>query len=380
MTLSKWVQKAVICGCGALAWSACGQADSKPSFDLEAIDNHTVRISWTNDSTGFILQESDSPSASARWSGVLQNPVLNGNNASVTRSLSGDWTRWFFRIRAKGVYPGLDYLNATQSPSGTWGDPNGTLARDTATVLDALGLYGQNINALGLGISGLYALATRNNDEAARKTAVLAAHGYDVGSLLTDLLASQGAAVQDATAIGYPGRGWGLAAGFGNSTIDTALVIRALNVSGRAAGLCSFRESVSAGSTSPAHPFAVPSGGNSIVLKIRNVTGATLRFLMTPPAGGAYYVDISPRTTVYDIVGFPFVAGTWNLQVQNSGAVSGSYIAEVGFNDASGFDSFRYSSALTYLALAQNADGGWGIAPGEDSQLMISAEVLRIAK
>ena len=175
----------------ALTWSVHGQTGSEPSFDLKVIDQQTVEMSWTNLAPGFIYQESESPSASARWKGVLQNPVLNGNKASVTRSLSGDWTRWFFRLRSKGASSGLDYLNATQSPDGTWGAPSGTRARDTATALDALALYGQNNAYYSQGLAGLLGLGALNNDFKARRAMTLAVAGFDTTTFLTDLLDSQ---------------------------------------------------------------------------------------------------------------------------------------------------------------------------------------------
>lgn len=373
-----WIGAVWLLALGGLAVAVHGQTTPVPPLDFEPIDENNVVVSWPDVAPGFILQESDSPAAAAVWRGVPQTPVASGGRLKVTRTIDSSTVRMFYRIRKKGGNPGIDYLVASQNGSGLWGDPARTQTRDSAAAVEALALYGQNNSAVGLGISGLYSQSTRNNDEAARKTVVLAGQGYDVSSLLTDLLASQGAAVQDSTALGYPGRGWGLASGFGNSTIDTALVLRALTAGARGAGLCSFRETVPAGSTTPPHAVSVPAGGNSFILRVRNVTGATLRFLLTPPGGGGdYYVDVNPRTTVVDIVGYPYLPGTWYLKAQNSSGSGASYIAEVGFNDASGFDSFRFTSALTYLALAQNADGGWGIAAGEDSHLMITAEVLR---
>lgn len=359
------------------AWRAESQTASAPPVEVEVMDDSTIVISWPDLAPGFILQESDSPGESAAWKGVLQSPVQSGGRMRVTRSIPSATTRWFYRIRAKGPKPGLDFLAASQNTSGTWGDPARTEIRDTAAAVEALGLYGQQNTTLGNGISGLWSRSPRNNDDASRKAIALLGQGYDASSLLADLLAGQNSGIQDSTALSYPGRGWGLAPGFGNSTIDTALVIRALCAAGRAAGLCVMRETVPAGTTTTPHSFNVPAGGNSIVLRIRNVTGATLRFLLTPPGGGSYYADVSPRTTVYDIVGFPYESGSWNLKVQNSSGLSASYTAEVGFNDAAGFDTFRFSTALSYLGLAQNVDGGWGIGKDEDNQFMITAEVLR---
>jgi hypothetical protein len=107
------------------------------------------------------------------------------------------------------------------------------------------------------------------------------------------------------------------------------------------------------------------------------VTGANIRVLLNVPGVGLLVTGaIAPGATPV-LVGFPAAAGTWTLQVENLGGASATCAAEVGFTGPDGFDYFRLTAPLTYLARSQNADGGWGIGPGEDSHLMITAEVLR---
>jgi hypothetical protein len=361
---------AIVCGTSS--------SEAQPPFDLSVIDEQTVVISWSNAPPGYILQGSDAPGTGARWKGVLLAPFVSGNTHSVTTTVSGDWTRWFFRLRPKGAFAGLDYLNAVQGSDGTWGSASITRTRDTAAALQALAQYGQTGPYVTQGASALNGLTAVNNDFEARRAVALIGAGSDASSIVTALLNSQNPALADGS-VAFPGAGWGLAGGFGNSTIDTALVLRALKSAGTLAGLAVFKETVPASGSSSPHPFTVASGGSGLFLKVRSVTGATLRFKMAPPSGGGgfYSADVSPRTTTLTIGPFPFEAGGWILTVQNLGGSAATYTAEVGFTSATGFDVFRNTTPLTYLGLAQNPDGGWGIDIGSDSQLMVTAEVLR---
>ncbi len=359
-------------------WLAQSQSLPVPAPEVQAVGPGTVEITWPDLTPGYILQESDSPAHSALWRGVLQDPVPGGGRMTVTRSLSDDTVRWFYRIRIKGANPGLDYLIATQSSSGAWGDPARTLSRDTAMALDALALYGQNNDAYYRGLSRLIGTRSLNYDETARKAVTLGSTGYDVSSLLTELLAGQGAEVNSPASPIFPGRGWGLHQAFGSNPLDTALVIRALKTGGMLRGLTVVNELVPAASTAQSHVFNVPAGAGSIWLKIRSVSGATLRFRLTPPGSTIYsYADVAPQTTTLNIGPFPSGEGDWTFAVQNLGGTAAAHTTEIGFTTSDGFDVFRCTSALMHLGLTQNADGGWGIARGEDSHLMITAEVLR---
>jgi Prenyltransferase and squalene oxidase repeat len=348
-----------------------------PPLDLRVLDPTTVQAIWPNLAPGFILQESETPNVDGIWNGILQNPVPSGGNLTVTRSLPPDFIRHFFRLRTKGAFPGLDYLVATQNPSGTWGSGGATDHLVTSAALQALSaFYGAN-NAISSGLSGISSLTVRNNDDLARGILALAGAGQNVDALLTDLLGAQNAEVTTETALGFPGNGWGLGKGFGNSTIDTALGLRAVLQAGLSAGLAVLKEPVPVGGSSPVHQFNVPPGATGMLLKIRSVTGATLRFNLTPPGSAPLFVDIAPRTTTINISPLPNTPGTWAFSVANQGGVAANYTAQIGFTDAAGLDSFRISNGLLYLGLSQNSDGGWGISSGEDSHLMITSEVLQ---
>jgi hypothetical protein len=270
----------------------------------------------------------------------------------------------------------LNFLTASQSSDGTWGDPEGTQFRDTAVVLDTLAILGQTGNAFDQGTAGIAILPARNNDDLARQTSNLANAGQDVSSLAGELLASQNPESSDPASLGYPGRGWGIAPGFGSSTLDTALALRGLQGTGAAGGLSVVGEEVPALRTSPQHPFELPTGATDFWLRVRSVTG-NARLHLTLPDSSGVYADVTPGGTPINIGPLPLNPGEWTLSVENQTAAPIVYSAELGFTDPGGFDVFRLTTALSYLGLTQNGDGGWGIAPGGDSHLMVTSEVLR---
>lgn len=271
---------------------------------------------------------------------------------------------------------GLAYLESSQAADGAWGDPAATQARDATVVVDTLALLGARSGVYLRGTAAVATLPSGNNDDLARATRSLSTRGLDVAATTQTLLAAQHEEVLDPSAPAFPGRGWGLAPGFGVTALDTALVLRALRGAGLPSGLSIVAAEVAASSTSSPHPFPVPAGAGNLYLKVRQLS-ATLRFTLTNPTGAAYFADVAPASTPITIGPFPISEGEWTLMVRNTGAGPATYTAEVGYTDADGFDSFRIATALTFLGLSQNPDGGWGIAPGGDSQLMVTAEVAR---
>src|SRR5205814_2011180 len=135
------------------------------------------------------------------------------------------------------------------------------------------------------------------------------------------------------------------------------------------------KEPLAASATSPPHSFVVPAGASNMVLLARQRTVA-IRISITFPNSSTSFVDLpagSPPITV----NFPISTGAFSMTARNNTSVAGTYSAEIGFTGSDGFDYFRATTPLSFLAAAQNADGGWGIAPGENSHLMITAEVAR---
>lgn len=283
---------------------------------------------------------------------------------------------WPLLVQAEPLQSGLSYLEGSQAPDGSWGNLDATYFRDTTVVVDTFSLLGIRADAYLAGAAAISTQATRNNDHLARQTFSLGEQGQDISLAIQALQDSQHNEIFDASALDFPGRGWGLASGFGVTTLDTALVLRTLRAAGVPSGLSVVGEEVPAAGQSTAHPFEVTAGSTDLILKVREISGQ-LRFTLTDPGGAGYFVDISPGSTPVNVGPFPMVAGTWNLSVDNFGTSPATYTAEAGFTDAEGFDVFSGATALTYLGLSQNPDGGWGIVAGGDSQLMVTAEVAR---
>lgn len=286
-------------------------------------------------------------------------------------SAIGPW-----QAAGQSVPAGLSYLSASQIPSGTWGDPQGSAFRDTTVVLDTLGALGQSSSAgYAQGIASLQGSTAPNYDYLSRQAVSLAAAGDNVGALTTPLLDAQEAEEFSSGLPSYPAGGWGAASGFATDSLDTALALRALRAAGFEAGLTVVDEQVAVGAMTPAHPFSFPAGASGLSIFVRATTGA-MRLFITIPAVGTGYVDLTPGNVPANIAGIPEQTGTYSLQVQNMDSVPISYSLEARFTTTDAFNVERNSRALRYLGLAQNPDGGWGIAIGEGSSLMITTEVL----
>ncbi len=370
---------ALIVGGGAwLASPARGQTASPPALMIERTGTATFQLRWPETTPGFVLQASRSLDIAPLWVGIPLTPSLQGSVLSIPQTFSSfPEGAGFFRLSPKGVQSGLDYLLATQGFGGVWGGLGSATFRDTGAALEALTHFGREVDgpAISWGLYGVAGRAAKNNDELSRQTIALASAGQDVAAGIASLLSSQNVAINDPASAAYPGRGWGLATGYGNSTIDTALVLRALDAANRVGGLSIVKESLAGSALSPAHPFTVPAGSTALVLRVRQRT-IPIRLRITYPNSSSSTVDLGAGTTPTD-VSFPVSPGLSSLTALNLSASAGIYSAEIGFTGPDGFDYFRAVTPLSFLAGAQNVDGGWGIGPGEDSHLMITAEVIR---
>lgn len=276
----------------------------------------------------------------------------------------------------QGLQAGLDFLATSQNADGTWGEPSATQFRDTAVVLDTLRLLGKTGQAFSSGAAGIESIRVRNNDDLARQTPNLAAAGRDVAVAIDALLVAQGSEILDPTDASFPGRGWGIANGYAGSPLDTALVLRGLRAGNLPSGLSVVREQIPAAAASSPHPFQLPAGAAAHYLKVRQVSGSA-RFTLTLPNSTSIYADVSPAGAPVSIGPLPVDAGQWALTIRNLTALPITCTAEVAFTTADGFDASRATTPHTYLGLVQNSDGGWGIAAGQDSHLMVTDEVLQ---
>lgn len=279
-------------------------------------------------------------------------------------------------VLAAGTRDGASFLATIQSGNGSWGDADGSGPRDTATSVAALGLHFDTQAAAHTdGVAALSSLTAPNNDYLARQIVALAGAGSDVNALVALLLASQDLNEPNPAAANFPGHGWGLATDFDADPLDTALGVQALTAAGFREGLAIADETVAGLATSPTHLFPFPSGASGLLLKIRSATG-NFRLLIQTPTTGTFFIDLGPSSVPVDLVGLPEETGAYGIFVENLDASPTTYSMETGFLRADGFDTFRYTTPLVALALAQNFDGGWGIRLQGDSQLMATSEGL----
>ena len=272
---------------------------------------------------------------------------------------------------------GVNYLTTNQNASsGTWGEFDATGLRETAVILETLSAFGQTGSAYYSGRANISGATSTNTDMLARKIMSLVAAQDDVSSLVADLYAVQDVAISDDTLPNFPGRGWGIAEGFSSDVLDTALALRALKAAGESGAVSVAQETVSVGGTSASYPFDLPAGASDFFIFVGQTTG-TIRVNIAQPGGGTSFVDLTSAQVPIRVGSFPTDPGTWTLSIENRDTVAVTASVDVGFVRADGFDTFRLSTPLSYLGLAQNADGGWGIRPGEESSLMITAEVLQ---
>ncbi len=271
---------------------------------------------------------------------------------------------------------GVNYLSSSQNlSSGTWGGYDADGLRESSVILETLAAFGQTGATYYAGRANISATVPSNTDMLARKIMALVAAQDDVSSLVDELYGAQEEAITDDSLPNFPGRGWGIAAGFTSDTLDTALALRALKSAGESGGVSLVNETIAAGGNSAPYPFDLPTGSTEFYIFVSSTTGS-IRVNMQQPTGGTSYVDLTPAQAPIRVGPFPSTPGTWTLYVSNTDTVDVTASVDAGFVRPDGFDTFRLSTALSYLGLAQNTDGGWGISPDEDSNLMITSEVL----
>jgi hypothetical protein len=158
--------------------------------------------------------------------------------------------------------------------------------------------------------------------------------------------------------------------------LDTALALRALSAeTNNSTGLSIVDETLAGSATSVPRVFNVPTGSANLTLQVRALTGS-IRFQVTYPDSSGEYIDLSTGQAPLT-VNLPIETGASTFTAMNLASTPGTYTAEVGFTETNGYDTFSITTPLTFLGLAQNSNGGWGIAAGQDSQFMVTCEVVR---
>ncbi|MRR18373.1 MAG: hypothetical protein EG826_18175, partial [Deltaproteobacteria bacterium] len=119
------------------------------------------------------------------------------------------------------IEDGVQWLMANQKAEGSWMDLSRTTARDTAEALHALKNFPAAEQNYAAGIQWLADNDLVLTDYLARKINVLKASGWDVGTLLADLIARQNT-----------DGGWGSNKTYMSNPVDTSLALKALSASG----------------------------------------------------------------------------------------------------------------------------------------------------
>jgi Squalene-hopene cyclase C-terminal domain/Prenyltransferase and squalene oxidase repeat len=269
------------------------------------------------------------------------------------------------------VAAGIDFLAGSQRADGTWGDPGATGLRDTATVVDALPALGRRGSlAHVLGVGALAGAAPPNLDYLARAVVPLADAGAPVGLAVDQLLAAQNPELTDPAFPDFPGAGWGVAAGYGNETVSTALVLEALGRAGLAAGLVVTGGSVASG-TPVVHGFDLPAGATGLTLFVRAVTG-TVRVTIGFPDTGSAFVDVSAPASF----GLDEQAGHYTLTVESLAGSPNAYDLDVRFVGPDGFDVGHVTTPLQFLGAMQNQDGSFPVTPGDEGHALATLQAL----
>jgi len=121
---------------------------------------------------------------------------------------------------------GANWLEAHQNPDGSWGGWPDSHAIYTTEAVIALKLLHRENRSYFMGITWLENHSVPNADYQARRLNVLSLHGDDVSVERTALKAIQLAPPSQTAG------GWGIAAGYTASPLDTAVVLRALDDTG----------------------------------------------------------------------------------------------------------------------------------------------------
>lgn len=280
------------------------------------------------------------------------------------------------------VQDAVAWLAANQNASGSWGTPTfsalrpTTEVRDTTAVLDALSRVGSAPATLATGVSWLQAEELLNRDVSARAATALHGAGVNVDAQFDALLAAQVPPIPDPNWPDFPGGGWGIGSSYESDSLDTAIVLRALDKGGLQGGLTVTDVAIGLGEAQ-FFSVEVPADAFLLGLAFRSMTGSIdVRVKM-----GMQPMLADPSTPIAAPLGFVNLS-TPTLQAgKNWIRIDGTSAGTVYTMEASWVtlrvDTLNHAYALDYLRATQNADGGFGLRPGQNSQFFVTLWVVR---
>ena len=267
---------------------------------------------------------------------------------------------------------GVNWLYSNQNASGSWVDNPSSTFRDTTVALDVIKKFSGLNSTIDAGIGYINSKSDLNTDYQTRKTTVLSQNGDDVSALIDDLVANRNTNETDSSRANSPEGGWGPAPGYSTTCLDTALVLKTLASSPIPKGLLVVDKSIAAGETQE-FTLEYPADATEFEIFISDVSGS-ITFILYPDTSGAYYSWGPINSATYLSTGTITIApGTRHIQIY--GNTSATYSLKISLSSG-GYNSAALTSPLAYLLVAQNADGGWGLSKGSDSDIYMTAQVL----
>lgn len=273
---------------------------------------------------------------------------------------------------------GLDWLESQVNPDGGWdGEGEAGSFRATASALETLMRFRPGTP---LGVDARRELAgmelTTAESIAAQGRVALAEPArleFPAAFFVELIEAARLSAQQNAGDFAnFPEGGWGIAPGYGSSTLDTVTALGLLNAATRP-GLQVVRQEIAAGESQWFRVVLPPEASNARV-RVTTAGGVDLRFSRTgiPQTGGSSLrVNSGPTVITSQQSG---LRGGQNW-VRVNGVAAGSYNLDVRYH-IDGVAADAWAEGLAYLAAAQSDGGGWGLARGMPDSVFITARVL----
>ncbi len=277
---------------------------ASPSLSITEVQSGQVKITWTDPSATFVIDQSDALGSGASWLSSAV-PSVNGDLRTVT--VTPDAHTRFFRLRqAAQPVTGIDSISPAEGEIGV------AVTRETIFRFD-----GPLASDVTFAASSLFAefggrrLLSRNELSGDRKTATL--------FYLENLPASarvhvtlDGTNLRDATGTPLDADNDGLPGGIGVIEFETAGTSALPGTA--VAGYVYASEKNADGSNKPLSNVTVTVDGAEETL--RTTTDATGAFTLEPAPVGRFFVHVDGRTAVGSHwpggAYYPFVGKAWN--------------------------------------------------------------------